>query len=140
MQTRLFQLKHSKFPIFRGHFWTWKIQGFTPPPTGNKSKIPKKWLFGGPSISTYSTDNVFGAFWSKNVLVTLREFDVWRNFLTKMTPFWRFFTKLAYFRALKPLFIQLMNRNYHGYSFSSLLKQISYFKNDVILTYDVIFY
>ena len=31
-----------------------------------------------------------------------------------------------------------MNRNYHGYSVSSLLQQISYFKNDVILTYDVI--
>ena len=32
-----------------------------------------------------------------------------------------------------------MNRNYHGCSLSSLLQQISYFKNDVILTNDVIF-
>ena len=31
-----------------------------------------------------------------------------------------------------------MNRNCHGYSLSSLLQQISYFKNDVVLTYGVI--
>ena len=52
-----------------------------------------------------------------------------------MTSFGRFLNKIAYFRALKPLFILLMNRNYHLYSLSSLLQQISYFKNHfVILT------
>ena len=34
---------------------------------------------------------------------------------------------------LKLLFILLMNRNYHGYSVSSILQHISYFKNDVTL-------
>ena len=64
-----------------------------------KNQIFRKTAFQGPPVSTYSSYNIFGAFWPI-FLVT------WRDFLPKMTSFWRFSHPIFETTALlEPLFM-----------------------------------
>ena len=102
-------------------------------PLAKNRKFRKTAFRGPPNFDVFHKQHFWGIlvkkiFRSHGVIST---YDV--IFSQKMTSIWRFFNKLAYFRVLKPLFILLMNRNYDGYSLSSLLQQISYFNKRAVL-------